>query len=180
MLNKYSCVHLKSIALFTIYYQYNLNTCNMMMYVCQINYAFPDHHNSCPSTCRMANPAVPMTDTADGDAVSRCQVLGRAGSVHHGGRCLMPLSQVSGSFTYTHLSMFTLDRQTCLRNRLSAFQVVHGFYAPAGRCSSALMLGVHTGVQGIKSFAPQLHASSFRHRLDGFSAFDTILPRFQA
>ena len=36
--------------------------------------------------------------------------------------------------------MFTLDRPTCVRNRLSAFQVVQGFSAPAGRCSSALML----------------------------------------
>ena len=36
-----------------------------------------------------------------------------------------------------HLSMFTLDRPTCVRNRLSAFQVGHGLSAPAGRCSSA-------------------------------------------
>ena len=35
--------------------------------------------------------------------------------------------------------MFTLDRPTWVRNRLSAFQVVQGFSAPAGRCSSALM-----------------------------------------
>ena len=33
----------------------------------------------CPS-----NRALPMPGTADGDAVSRCQDLGRAGSVHHG------------------------------------------------------------------------------------------------
>ena len=33
----------------------------------------------CPSNC-----ALPMPGTADGDVVSRCQVLGRAGSVHHG------------------------------------------------------------------------------------------------
>ena len=31
-----------------------------------------------------SNCALPMPGTADGDAVSRCQVLGRAGSVHHG------------------------------------------------------------------------------------------------
>ena len=35
--------------------------------------------------------------------------------------------------------MFTLDRPTCVRNRWSAFQVVQGFSASAGRCSSALM-----------------------------------------
>ena len=36
--------------------------------------------------------------------------------------------------------MFTLDRPTCVRNMLSGFQVVQGFSAPAGRCSSTLML----------------------------------------
>ena len=53
---------------------------------------------------------------------------------------LMPQSQVSVSFEYLHFDMFTLDQPTCVRNRLSAFQVVQGFSAPAGRCSSALML----------------------------------------
>ena len=33
--------------------------------------------------CR-SNRAVPVPGTADGDTVSRCQILGRAGSVHHG------------------------------------------------------------------------------------------------
>ena len=33
----------------------------------------------CPSNC-----ALPMPGTADGDVVSHCQVLGRAGSVNHG------------------------------------------------------------------------------------------------
>ena len=37
------------------------------------------HQESCPLNC-----ALPMPGTADGDVVSRCQVLGRAGSVHHG------------------------------------------------------------------------------------------------
>ena len=50
--------------------------------------------------------------------------------------CLMPQSQVSGS-SIPHFNMFTLDRPTCVRNRLSAFQVVQGFSAPVGRCSSA-------------------------------------------
>ena len=53
---------------------------------------------------------------------------------------LMPQSQVSVSFEYPHFDMFTLDRPTCVRNRLSAFQVVQGYTAPGGRCSSALML----------------------------------------
>ena len=53
--------------------------------------------------------------------------------------CLMPQSQVSCSVENPHFNMFTLDRPTCVRNRLSAFQVVQGFSAPAGRCSSALM-----------------------------------------
>ena len=54
--------------------------------------------------------------------------------------CLMPQSQVSCSLENPHFNMFTLDRATCVRNRLSAFQVVQGFSAPAGRCSSALMV----------------------------------------
>ena len=53
--------------------------------------------------------------------------------------CLMPQSQVSGSLENPHFNMFTFDRPTCVRNRLSAFRVVQGFSAPAGRCSSALM-----------------------------------------
>ena len=54
--------------------------------------------------------------------------------------CLMPQSQVSCSFEYSQLSMFNLDRPSCVCNRLRAFQVVQGFSAPAGRYSSALML----------------------------------------
>ena len=46
--------------------------------------------------------------------------------------CLMPQSQVSVSLENPHFNMFTLDRPTCVRNRLSAFQVVQGFSAPAG------------------------------------------------
>ena len=54
----------------------------------------------------------------------------------------LPDATVTGFSTSEnpHFNMFTLDRPTCLRNRLSAFQVVQGFSAPAGRCSSALML----------------------------------------
>ena len=54
--------------------------------------------------------------------------------------CLMPQSHVSCSLENPHFNIFTLDRPTCVRNRLSAFQVVQGFSAPAGRCSSGLVL----------------------------------------
>ena len=54
--------------------------------------------------------------------------------------CLMPQSHVSCSLENPHFNMFTLDRPTCVRNWLSAFQVVQLFSAPAGRCSSGLML----------------------------------------
>ena len=37
---------------------------------------------------------------------------------------------------------------------------------------------VQTGVQGLDSFSPRLHASSFRRRVDGLSTFDKALPRF--
>ena len=39
-----------------------------------------------PGVVCSSNGALTVLGTADGDAVSRCQVLGRAGSVHHGGR----------------------------------------------------------------------------------------------
>ena len=54
--------------------------------------------------------------------------------------CLMPESQVSCSLENPHFNMFTLERPTCVRNRLSSFQVVQGFSAPAGRCSSVLLM----------------------------------------
>ena len=75
--------------------------------------------------------------------------------------------------------MITLDRPTCVRNRLSSFQVVHGLSAPAGRCSSALMLRCTLASRGFESFSPQLHTSSYRRRVDGLTAFDKYLPRFQ-
>ena len=52
----------------------------------------------------------------------------------------LPPSHISCSLENPHFNMFTLDRPTCVRNRLSAFQVVQGLSAPAGRGSSALML----------------------------------------
>ena len=60
--------------------------------------------------------------------------------------CLMPQSHISASFENPHFNVFTLDRPTCARKRSSAFQVIQGFSAPAGRCSSALNVNVHTGV----------------------------------
>ena len=54
-----------------------------------------------------------------------------------------------GSFEFPHFSMFTLDRPTFARNRLCAFQVVHGFYAPAGRCSSSMVLRCTLTSRGI-------------------------------
>ena len=88
-----------------------------------------------------------MPGTADGDVVSRWQALGESRQCPSwGGQtsrccmvCLMSQSQVSGSLGNPHFNMFTLDRPTCVRNRLSAFQVVQGFSAPTGRRSSALM-----------------------------------------
>ena len=81
-----------------------------------------------------------MPGIVDDDAIRFCHVLNRAGSVHHvvdHGQtkiycmvCLMSQSQVSASFEYSHLNMFTLDRQTCVRNRLNAFQVGYAVLAP--------------------------------------------------
>ena len=48
--------------------------------------------------------------------------------------------------------MFTLDRPTCVRNRSSAIQVVQGISAPAGRCSSALMLRCTQASRGLSRF----------------------------
>ena len=94
-----------------------------------------------PGVVCQSNCALPMPGTADGDvrswgeqAVSIMGQTSRCCMV-----CLMPQSQVSGSVENPHFNMLTLDRPTWVRNRLSAFQVVQGFSAPAGRCSSALM-----------------------------------------
>ena len=93
-----------------------------------------------------------MPGTSDGDPISRCRywvdqavfIMGQTSRCCL--VCLMPQSQVSISFEYPDFDMFTLDRPTCVDNRLSAFQVVRWFYAPAGRWSSAVMLkpDVHT------------------------------------
>ena len=37
-----------------------------------------------PGVVCSSNRALPMPGTANGDAISHCQVMGRAGSVHHG------------------------------------------------------------------------------------------------
>ena len=39
---------------------------------------------SFPPVAFQSNCALPMPCTADGDAISRCQVSSRGGSVHHG------------------------------------------------------------------------------------------------
>ena len=90
--------------------------------------------------------------------------------------CLMPQSQVSASFENPHFNMFTLDRPTSVHNRLSAFQVVQGFSEPVGRCSSVLHW--RPGARVVLSTTPceQLSPSC----VDGLSAFDKALPRFQA
>ena len=68
--------------------------------------------------------------------------------------CLMPQSQVSCSLENPHFNMFTLDRPTCVCNRLRAFQVVQGFSTPTGRCSSVLMLRCTLASMGLESFSP--------------------------
>ena len=70
--------------------------------------------------------------------------------------CLMPQSHVSCSLETPHFNIFTLDRPTCERNRLRAFQVVQGCSAPAGRCSSWLMLRCTLASRGSSRF---LHSS---------------------
>ena len=96
--------------------------------------------------------------------------------------CLVPQSQVSGSFENPHFNMFTLqlDRPTCVRNRLSAFQVSQGVLCASWEVFVSTDVKVYTAVQGHELFSTQLHASSFRRRVDVLSAFDKALPRFQA
>ena len=90
--------------------------------------------------------------------------------------CLMPQSHVSCSLENPHFNMFTLDRPTCVRNRLSAFQVVQGLTAPAGSCSSALMLRCTLASRGsIRSLNSSMRAA-FAVVLMG----SVHLPRFQA
>ena len=93
--------------------------------------------------------------------------------------CLMPQSQVSVSFEYPHFNMFTLDRPTCVRNRLSAFQGAQGFSAPAGRCSSALMLRCTLASRGSSRSLHNSMRAAFAVVLVGSVHFYKILP-FQA
>ena len=117
------------------------------------------HHHSCPSTrSRMSVKLCPANAMAMSLAVVRSwgeQVVFIMGQTSRCCMvCLVPQSQVSGSVENPHFNMLTLDRPTCARNRLSAFQVVQGFSAPAGRCSSALMSRCNSSVQGLESFSP--------------------------
>ena len=91
--------------------------------------------------------------------------------------CRMPQSQASALFEIPYFNMFTLYRPTCVRNRLSAFQGVQGYSAPAGRCSSALMLRCTVASRGSNCSLPN---SSFGRCVDGLSRFAKALPRFQA
>ena len=83
--------------------------------------AMSDHHHSCPSTrsriCQ-SNCALPMPGTADGDVVSRCQVLGRVGSAHHGAEQLV----LHGLPDATVTGFWFVGRGTC-----SWWMVVAGF-----------------------------------------------------
>ena len=66
--------------------------------------------------------------------------------------CLMPHPQFFCSLKNPHFNMFTLDRPTCVLNRLRAFQFVEGLSAPAGRCSSALILRCTLAPRGSSRF----------------------------
>ena len=141
------------------------------------------HHHSCPSTSCMPNRVLRMSGTADGDATSHCHrsLVGQA--VFIVGQtsrccmvCLMPQSQYSASLEHPHFNMFILDWPTCVRNRLRAFQVVQGFSAPAGRCSSALMLRCTLASRGSSR---SLHCSmraAFAFGLMGSSAISGVAP----
>ena len=71
--------------------------------------------------------------------------------------CLMPQTHVSCSLENSHFNIFTLDRPSCVRNRLSAFQVVHGLSAPSGMCTSALTLRCPLASRG---WSRSLHSST--------------------
>ena len=77
------------------------------------------------------------------------------------------MQQVSVSFEYPHFDTFTLDRPTCVRNRLSAFQVVQGFSAPAGMCPSALMLRCTLTSKGSSHFLHNSMRAAFAVALMG-------------
>ena len=95
--------------------------------------------------------------------------------------CLMPLSQVSVSFEYPHVDVFTLVRQTCTQ----PVQCLLG--CPGVLCASwkvfvSTDVKVHTahwrpGARIVLSITPceQLPPS-----VDGLSPFDETLPLFQA
>ena len=100
--------------------------------------------------------------------------------------CLMPQSPVSCLLENPHFNMFTLDRPTCVRNRLSAFQVVQGFSAPGGRFSSALMLRctLVSRARVVPSIAPSgqlggetMSTTSNAHSLHSLAARDVYTKR---
>ena len=120
-----------------------------------------------PPVAFQSNCALTMPGTADGYAISHCQVLGRAGGVNHGADQWMLHGMHDATVTrvcfieYPHFDMFTLDRPTGVRNWLSAFQVVQGFSASARRCSSALMLRCTLASRGLSRSLHNSMRSSF-------------------
>ena len=74
-----------------------------------------------PVACQ-SNRTITMVSAVDGDAISRCQILGRAGSVRH-----VTDQYMLHGHTFL-VSLFTHDRPTCVRNRLSASHVVPVFH----------------------------------------------------
>ena len=76
--------------------------------------------------------------------------------------------------------MFTLDRPTGVRNRLSAFQVVQGLFAPAGSCSSALMLGCTLPSRGSSRSLHSSMRAAFAVMLMGSVHLMKAIPRFEA
>ena len=74
-----------------------------------------------------SNCALRMPDTADGDAISRWQVLSRACSIYHGKTrrccmvCLMPQSQVSVSLDMNY-TLCTAERSNLYVSTMIYFQ----------------------------------------------------------
>ena len=94
-------------------------------------------HQIVPSQC-LAQPMAMSLAVVRSWGEQACPSWGRPVGVAWSAWCHSHRFLVS--WKIPHFNMFTLDRPTCVRSRLSVFQVVQGFSVPAGRCSSALML----------------------------------------
>ena len=64
----------------------NLSVCLYCNYITKTVRSDGHHFNYCPSISRLSSldHGLTIPGTADGDAFSGCQFLGRAGSVHRG------------------------------------------------------------------------------------------------